>query len=506
MTIEQVHVIGARGRVGSAVAARLSERGVVLGADEPDIVLLCVPDRAIPEVAAAIATGSWIAHVSGATPLAALDPHRRRFSLHPLQTFTHARGPEQLDGAFAAVTAETDDARTVAHELASLLGLTPFELADDRRVLYHAGAVMAGNYLVTLRRAGGALLTAAGAPPEALEPLMRRVIDNDFALTGPIDRGDWETVERHLAALHDEQPELIEAYEALLHLTARQLGTVPAGAVPRRTRSQTDPDRTPTAAGLEVCRTVAGLRAALATRRGGTIGLVPTMGALHAGHRALLDAARADCDTVVLSLFVNPSQFSDAADLNGYPRDEQGDLAAAADAGVDVVFAPDAAELYPPGYQTWVDVAELGSILEGIHRPGHFRGVATVCLKLLTIVRPDRAYFGQKDAQQVEVVRRMTRDLHLETAIAVVPTVRDADGLALSSRNQGLSAADRARALALPRALATGDPDAARRTLVEAGLDPEYVVVAPFDPPVLAAAVRVGDVRLIDNAPVKEIR
>jgi predicted short-subunit dehydrogenase-like oxidoreductase (DUF2520 family) len=161
--IDSVRVVGARGRVGSAVSARLRERGVRLDAPSPELVLLCVPDRAIAEVAAEIDPGPWLAHVSGATPLAALDPHRRRFSLHPLQTFTHDRGPEQLDGAFAAVTAETDDARAVALELASLLGLTAFDLADDRRVLYHAGAVMAGNYLVTLRRAGGALLEAADA-------------------------------------------------------------------------------------------------------------------------------------------------------------------------------------------------------------------------------------------------------------------------------------------------------------------------------------------------------
>ncbi|MGL6280690.1 MAG: pantoate--beta-alanine ligase [Gaiella sp.] len=251
-------------------------------------------------------------------------------------------------------------------------------------------------------------------------------------------------------------------------------------------------------------RTVAAARAALLPHRTGTIGLVPTMGALHDGHRALLAAARAECDTVVMSLFVNPAQFAEPGDLNGYPRDEARDLAVAAEAGVDLVFAPEANEMYPPGFQTWVDVAELGALLEGEHRPGHFRGVATVCLKLFTIVRPDRAYFGQKDAQQVEVVRRLVRDLDLELEIAVVPTVRDADGLALSSRNRRLSPADRARALALPRALATRDPEAARRVLTDAGLEPDYVAVAPFDPPVLAAAVRVGDVRLIDNVPLEE--
>ena len=255
---------------------------------------------------------------------------------------------------------------------------------------------------------------------------------------------------------------------------------------------------------MKVTRTVADVRAALAPRREGIVGLVPTMGALHAGHLALLGAARTECDTVVMSLFVNPAQFGDPHDLAAYPRDEERDLAIAADAGVDLVFAPSVEELYPAGYQTWVEVTELGSILEGRHRPGHFRGVATVCLQLFTIVRPALAYFGQKDAQQVEVLRRLIRDLHLEPELRVIPTVRDPDGLALSSRNALLTATERARALALPRALATRDAERARALLSSDGLVVDYVEVAPFDPPVLAAAVRVGGVRLIDNVPLEE--
>jgi pantoate--beta-alanine ligase len=248
---------------------------------------------------------------------------------------------------------------------------------------------------------------------------------------------------------------------------------------------------------MRVTRTVSEIRAALEPRRERTVGLVPTMGALHDGHLALLRAARADCDTVVASIFVNPAQFGEAGDLDGYPRDQERDLALAAEAGVDLVFAPSAEEMYPPGYQTWVDVTELGAMLEGRHRPGHFRGVATVCLKLFLIVRPAFAYFGQKDAQQVEVVRRLVRDLELELELRVVPTVRDADGLALSSRNARLTPAERDRALALPRALATRDPVRARELLH--GLDVDYVEIAPFDPPVLAGAIRVGSTRLIDN-------
>jgi pantoate--beta-alanine ligase len=252
---------------------------------------------------------------------------------------------------------------------------------------------------------------------------------------------------------------------------------------------------------MRVSRTVAEIRAGLEPRRSGTVGLVPTMGALHDGHLALLRAARADCDTVVASIFVNPAQFGEGGDLDGYPRDEQRDLALAAEAGVDLVFAPSADEMYPPGYQTWVDVTEVGAILEGEHRPGHFRGVATVCLKLFLIVRPGLAYFGQKDAQQVEVLRRLVRDLELELELRVVPVVRDPDGLALSSRNARLTPAERERALALPRALATRDPERALELL--RGLDVDYVEIAPFEPPVLAAAVRVGSTRLIDNVPLE---
>jgi len=250
---------------------------------------------------------------------------------------------------------------------------------------------------------------------------------------------------------------------------------------------------------MRTCRTIDELRATLGPRRGGTVALVPTMGALHEGHRSLLAAARRECDTVVMSLFVNPAQFGEPADLDGYPRDEARDLGVAADAGVDVVFAPAAAEMYPTGYQTWVDVTELGALLEGEHRPGHFRGVATVCLKLFNLVQPDVAFFGQKDAQQAAVLQRLVDDLNLDLELRVMPTVRDADGLAVSSRNARLSAADRERALALPRALATRDPETARRLLAAAGLEVDYVAVAPFLPPVLAAAVRVGSTRLIDN-------
>ena len=253
---------------------------------------------------------------------------------------------------------------------------------------------------------------------------------------------------------------------------------------------------------MKTLRTVSEARHDLQAFRRGRIGLVPTMGALHAGHEALIAAARAECDTVVVSIFVNAAQFDDAADLAAYPRAAEADLEVAAAAGADVVFAPAATEMYPPGFQTWVEVEELSRVLEGEHRPGHFRAVATVCLKLFNIVRPQFAYFGQKDAQQLAVVKRMVSDLDLDLTVRPIATVRDQDGLALSSRNARLSVEERALALALPRALATRDADAARALLDE--LDVDYVEVADFDPPVLAAAVRVGSTRLIDNVVLTE--
>ncbi|MBA2360111.1 MAG: DUF2520 domain-containing protein [Actinobacteria bacterium] len=217
-----MNVIG-RGRVGSAIVARLEERGVDVREEGAEIVLLCVPDSAIATTVRCqtLALSQWVGHTSGATPLSALDPHVRRFGMHPLQTFTRLRGPEQLDGAFAAVTAETGEAREIGVELAELLGLRPFDLAERDRALYHAGAAIASNYLVTLHHAATALFEQVGAPSAGLEPLMRRVIDNDFELTGPIARGDWATVEGHLEAIRERAPRLEPLYRSLAEATAR---------------------------------------------------------------------------------------------------------------------------------------------------------------------------------------------------------------------------------------------------------------------------------------------
>ena len=218
--LERVRVIG-RGRVGAALAARLAERDLIVSDDDPELVILCVPDAAIAEVASQVAPGPWIAHVSGATPLAALAPHAQRFSVHPLQTFTRDRGTDQFDGAWAAVTGENVESIGRATWLADLLGLQPFVLADGDRALYHAGAAIASNYLVTLYRSASRLLDCAGAPAEALVPLMRRTIDNGFQLTGPIARGDTATVEAHLDAIRRQAPDLEPMYRALAAVTTR---------------------------------------------------------------------------------------------------------------------------------------------------------------------------------------------------------------------------------------------------------------------------------------------
>ena len=222
---EAVHIIGT-GRAGGTIRARLAEGGVrVTDGRDPhpaaELVLLCVPDQVIGEVARGIEVGPWVAHVSGATPLGALEPHRRRFSVHPLQTLTRERGPEQLDGAWAAISGEADEALGRARWLAVTLGLRPFEVADADRPLYHVAAVMAGNYLVTLHDVATRLLSEVGAPPEAIVPLMARTMENEFDLTGPIARGDWSTVRAHLDVLHERAPDLTPLYRALAEATRR---------------------------------------------------------------------------------------------------------------------------------------------------------------------------------------------------------------------------------------------------------------------------------------------
>jgi pantoate--beta-alanine ligase len=228
------------------------------------------------------------------------------------------------------------------------------------------------------------------------------------------------------------------------------------------------------------------------------------MGSLHGGHAALFAGARDACDVLVASVFVNPAQFADDADLAAYPRDLDADVAFAAEHGVDVVFAPSPEEMYPGGFATWIVPEGAAEGLEATHRPGHFRGVATICVKLFNIVRPQVAWFGRKDAQQVAVLKQVVRDLNLDVEIRVVDTVRDPDGLALSSRNARLTPDERSQARAIHRALETRDAERARAILAAAGIEPDYVAVAELDGPTLAIAARIGTTRLIDNVPLRE--
>jgi pantoate--beta-alanine ligase len=278
---------------------------------------------------------------------------------------------------------------------------------------------------------------------------------------------------------------------------------------------------------VRIVRTRAEVREALASarRESRTIGLVPTMGALHAGHLSLIREARRGCDVLVVTLFVNPTQFGPDEDLDAYPRDEARDAEIAEREGVDLLYAPAVAEVYPEGFATAVEVEGLTEVMEGDPEqrgPGHFRGVTTVVAKLFNTVQPDVAFFGQKDAQQALVIRRMVRDLDFPVRIEVLPTVRESDGLALSSRNRYLSVEERQRAAALPRALRAAEEaagagasvsaaiEAARAELDRAGVEPEYLEardaedLAPAEsfngrPVLIALAARVGRARLIDN-------
>ncbi len=509
-------ILGA-GRLGRALAAALRAAGREVrgplgrGADPADaeVVLLCVPDAEIAAGAAAVGPGPLVGHCSGVTGLDVLGA-REGFSLHPLMTVTDDGA--DFAGAGCAVDGTSPASRAAARDLALALGMRPVALAPADRPAYHAAASVASNFLVTLEAAAERLAATAGLERADLVPLVRATVDNwarlggERALTGPLARGDEATVTRQRAAVAERAPDLLAVFDAL------------AGATRALARAH-DP-------GMRTVRTVAALREALAPARaaGRTIGLVPTMGAFHAGHRALMRAARERCDVVVVSLFVNPTQFGPGEDLAAYPRDERRDAAIAADEGVDVLFAPTAAEVYPRGCATTVRVrGPLTETLEGAARGAdHFDGVTTVVAKLFAMAEPDVAFFGAKDAQQALVVRRMTADLDLGVEIDVRPTVREPDGLAASSRNAYLDSEDRARAVALRRGLeaaraAIGDGErdpsriaaSARAAMAEHDVTPEYLaIVSPDDlAPVervdgevlVAMAARVGSARLIDN-------
>jgi pantoate--beta-alanine ligase len=539
-------VVGA-GRLGTALAAALRRGGVAVegpaGRGEVpagcDAIVLCVPDGEIPAASKTVAgAAQLVGHTSGATPLAAMAAAERAgaalFGLHPLQTFAQGARPEGFEGAGCAVAGSTPGALEFAAGLARRLGMTAFEIDDEGRAAYHAAASVASNFVVTLQAAAESIAAGAGLEPaEAralLAPLLRRTVENVAeagprdALTGPVARGDHATVAAQRAAVEEVAPHLLDLFDELVAhtrtLAAARLGGPGAPAVA--------PAKDVGSARLRTIHTVRELRQVLAVERraGRTIGLVPTMGSFHEGHLSLMRQARKGCDVVVVSLFVNPAQFGPNEDLETYPRDEARDTSLAEVEGVDVLFAPPVEEVYPEGFDTRVTVGGLTDVLDGDparRGPGHFEGVATVVAKLFNMVEPDVTYFGQKDAQQALVIRKLVRELDFDVRIQVCPTVREPDGLALSSRNAYLSPEERERALGLSRALraaeqrvAEGERDAAavlaaaRAELDAAGIEPEYLELrsasdlSPVDlvngSTLLAVAARVGRARLIDNA------
>jgi pantoate--beta-alanine ligase len=521
----KVAIVG-RGRLGYALSTSLRESGIdasaPLARGAPpagvDAVLLCVPDAEIGAAAALVAPGALVGHCSGATLLDVLAPHER-FSLHPLMTVTAQDDAQRFTGAGAAIAGSTPRALDFAGMLARALGMHPFEVAEGDRAAYHAAASIASNFLITLEAAAERLAAGAGAGRDALAPLVRATVENwvrlgpQRALTGPVARGDEQTVAAQREAISDRAPELLPMFDALVQATRELAAGHPAASRGRGANR------------MKTLTTVLELRDALAAprREGRSIGLVPTMGAFHDGHLSLIRRAREECEIVVVSLFVNPAQFNDAGDLEGYPRDEQRDARLAAEAGVDYLFTPAVDEVYPRGFATTVSVDSLTQGLEGASRGrSHFDGVTTVVTKLLNMAAPDVAYFGQKDAQQAAVIKRLVRDLDMPVRIEVCPTIRAADGLALSSRNALLSGQERDRATSLSRALGRarkavidGERDpravaaAAIAELRSAGVELEYLelvnahTLAPvsrIEGDVLAlVAARVGSTRLIDN-------
>jgi pantoate--beta-alanine ligase len=480
-----------------------------------DAVLLCVPDGEIAAAAAHIRPGTLVGHCSGALGLDVLG-EREAFGLHPLMTVT-AAGAE-FAGAGCAVAGSTPAALAAAHALARCLGMRAVEIADQDRAAYHAAASVASNFLVTLEAAAEHLAATTGTGRDLLAPLVRATVENwaaqgaTGAITGPIARGDEATVLRQRDAVAARAPDLLPVFDALADATRRLAR--PADVAP----------------GMRTVRTVPELRSALAGPRaaGRRIALVPTMGAFHAGHLSLIQRAREQADVVVVSLFVNPTQFRPGEDLASYPRDEARDAALAEDEGADVLFAPPVEEVYPDGFATQVRVTgPLTERLEGATRgPEHFHGVTTVVAKLFDMVGPHAAYFGAKDAQQAVVIRRMAGDLDLPVDIVTCPTVREPDGLAMSSRNAYLDPLDRERAVALRRGLdaaeasvAAGEREpariaaAGRAAMAEFGVEPEYFEIvnsedlsplAAIDGEALVAvAARVGGARLIDNTTLR---
>jgi pantoate--beta-alanine ligase len=553
----------------------------VLGIEEvverAELVLLTVPDDVLADLVRGLADlGRWqpgqlVVHTSGRYGTEVLAPAGAAgaitLAIHPAMTFTGTSlDIARLTGCPFAVTAASP-VLPIAQALVVEIGGEPVVLAEEDRPVYHAALAHGANHLVTLVAQAERTLAAAGLaePGTYLAPLLSAALDGavragEQGLTGPVVRGDAGTVQAHLAALGglgEELADVAETYRHLARATARRalatgrLGEVPAARLldvlatgdgsdvgdrvsgqaagapveGGRTAAGTTAEGMVTPLEPVVVQTRTELRAALAALPG-TLALVMTMGALHDGHLALVREARSRAEHVVVSIYVNPLQFGPGEDLDAYPRDLDADVALLAHEGVDLVFAPSDDEAYPAEPLVRIDPGPVAGVLEGRTRPGHFAGVLQIVAKVLNLVRPDVAVFGQKDAQQLALVRTLVRDLDLGVEIVGVPIRREGDGLAMSSRNAYLSAGERRRALALSRALTAGREAAAdggavadvRRAAEEVldsaeGVEVDYLALVdpdtflPLDEGVtgaglLAVAARVGTTRLIDNMTV----
>jgi pantoate--beta-alanine ligase len=538
-------------------------------AERADLILLTVPDDALAPLAAELATtairpGHLVVHTSGRYGPEVLAPVTAAgaspLALHPVMTFTGtALDLPRLAGCPFGVTAARE-ARPMAEALVRRLGGEPEWILDEDRALYHAAVANGANHLVTLVALSMDLLRQCQVadPGRLLEPILAAALSNvlragDMALTGPVARGDVGTVTAHLRALGEFSVDARAAYAAMARYTTHRAvcaGTLDpaagrrltaallaapmaAPASPGERTARMNPRERSSRMAVDLVRTTAELHDALKPARGtaASVGVVMTMGALHAGHATLIREARDVSDTVVVTIFVNPLQFGPEEDFDRYPRTLEADLEICAGAGADIVFAPDTAELYPAGRPAVsIDPGPMGALLEGASRPGFFLGVLTVVAKLLHIVQPRFTFFGEKDAQQLAMVRAMVENLNVPTTVVGVATQRDTDGLALSSRNAYLTPDQRASALSLFKAL-TAAADAARAgagpaairlaaTAVlqrAANLDPpvllEYLALVDPEsfqdvaeehtgPAILAVAARVGGTRLIDNVPI----
>ncbi|MEY2568666.1 MAG: pantoate--beta-alanine ligase [Actinomycetota bacterium] len=511
--MQNARIVGP-GRAGRALAQALVAAGWTVeplvgrgddltgAAEGVDLLVIATPDGAVAEVAAAVrpVASTVVAHLAGSLGLDVLAPHGRRASVHPLVSLAGDGAAARLRGAWFAVAGDP-----VARDVVAALEGHAVEVPDDQRVAYHAAACVASNHLVALLGQAERIAASAGVPLEAYLDLVRGTVENvaalgpAAALTGPVARGDWATVDRHLAALDpSERP----TYEAMASEAARLFRdpTGYAGQIAKKS------------AGIVVLDTIDGFRKAMeAERHGGrTVGLVPTMGYLHEGHASLIRAAARDNDVVAVTIFVNPLQFAANEDLSSYPRDLERDLRVAEGAGATHVFTPSTQEMYPGEVLTSINVAEVSEGLEGVSRPTHFAGVATVVAKLFAIAGPSKAYFGEKDWQQLQVVRRMAHDLSLPVEVIGCPIVREADGLAMSSRNVYLSSDERKAATVLHRALEAGAQDVAHaRKVMAATVATEPLAVLDYAEVVetdtehrLLIAARLGTTRLIDNTGV----